>query len=38
VRAAEYAQKAIDALAVFPAGPMRAAMEEAALFAVSRRY
>lgn len=37
-RAAEYAQKAIDALAIFPEGPMRAAMEEAALFAVARRY
>jgi len=37
-RAADYAQKAIDALAIFPEGPMRAAMEEAALFAVARRY
>jgi len=37
-RAADYAQKAIDALAIFPEGPMRSAMEEAALFAVARRY
>lgn len=37
-RASEYAQRAIAALSVFPAGPMRAAMEEAALFAVARRY
>ncbi|HZU62037.1 MAG TPA: polyprenyl synthetase family protein [Novosphingobium sp.] len=37
-RARDYAEKAIAALAVFAPGPMRAAMEEAALFAVSRRY
>jgi len=37
-RATEYAQKAIDALALFAPSPMRAAMEEAARFAVARRY
>lgn len=37
-RAAQYAQKAIDALAIFPPSPMRQALEEAALFAVARRY
>jgi len=37
-RARHYAQRAIDAIAVFPAGPARAAMAEAAEFAVARRY
>ena len=37
-RARHYAQRAIDAIAVFPAGPARSAMAEAAEFAVSRRY
>lgn len=37
-RAADYAQKAIDALSIFPAGEMRSALEEAALFSVARRY
>ncbi|HWU02505.1 MAG TPA: polyprenyl synthetase family protein [Novosphingobium sp.] len=37
-RAEDYARKAIDALSIFPASPIRAAMEEAALFAVARRY
>ncbi len=37
-RARHYAQRAIDAIAGFPAGQARAAMEEAALFAVARAY
>ena len=37
-RATDYAQKAIAAISIFPDSPIRAAMEEAALFAVSRRY
>jgi len=37
-RARHYAQRAIDAIAGFPAGPARAAMAEAAEFAVARRY
>ena len=37
-RACHYAQRAIDAIAGFPAGPARAAMAEAAEFAVARRY
>ena len=37
-RARHFAQRAIDAIAGFPAGPARAAMAEAAQFAVSRRY
>ena len=37
-RARMFAQRAIDAIACFPAGPARAAMGEAAEFAVSRRY
>lgn len=37
-RAADYARKAIDALSIFPAGKMRSALEEAALFSVARRY
>jgi len=37
-RARHYAQRAIDAIAGFPAGPARSAMAEAAEFAVSRRY
>ena len=37
-RARHYAQRAIDAIAVFPAGPARAALAEAAEFAVARRY
>ena len=37
-RARHYAQRAIDAIAVFPAGPARSAMAEAAEFAVARRY
>lgn len=37
-RARHYAQRAIDAIAGFPASPARAAMAEAAEFAVSRRY
>ncbi|NBC38045.1 polyprenyl synthetase family protein [Novosphingobium sp. FSY-8] len=37
-RAEEYAQKAIAALSIFPPSPIRVAMEEAALFAVARRY
>jgi octaprenyl-diphosphate synthase len=37
-RARLYAQRAIDAIAVFPAGEARSAMAEAAEFAVSRRY
>ena len=37
-RARMYAQRAIDALAGFPAGAARAAMAEAAEFAVARRY
>jgi octaprenyl-diphosphate synthase len=36
--AADYSLKAIHALSIFPAGPMRSALEEAALFAVARRY
>ena len=37
-RARLFAQRAIDAIAGFPAGEARAAMAEAAEFAVSRRY
>ena len=37
-RARHFAQRAIDAIAGFPAGEARAAMAEAAEFAVSRRY
>ncbi|MGE3691885.1 MAG: polyprenyl synthetase family protein [Novosphingobium sp.] len=37
-RARHYAQRAIDAIAGFPAGEARSAMAEAAEFAVSRRY
>ncbi|RVU02340.1 polyprenyl synthetase family protein [Novosphingobium umbonatum] len=37
-RAADYAQKAMDALSIFPDSPMRRAMQEAALFSVARRY
>ncbi|MBS0255861.1 MAG: polyprenyl synthetase family protein [Proteobacteria bacterium] len=37
-RARHFAQRAIDAIAGFPAGAARCAMAEAAEFAVSRRY
>jgi len=37
-RAQHYAQRAIDAIAVFPAGAARDAMAQAALFSVARRY
>jgi len=37
-RARHYASRAIDAIAGFPASPARAAMAEAAEFAVSRRF
>jgi len=37
-RARHFAQRAIDAIASFPAGEARAAMAEAAQFAVARRY
>ena len=37
-RARHFAQRAIDAIAGFPAGPARSAMAEAAEFAVARRY
>jgi len=37
-RARHFAQRAIDAIAGFPAGAARDAMAEAALFAVARRY
>jgi len=37
-RARHFAQRAIDAIAVFPAGEARSAMAEAAQFAVARRY
>ena len=37
-RARHYVQRAIDAIAGFPAGEARAAMAEAAEFAVARRY
>ena len=37
-RARMYAQRAIDAIACFPDGPARAALAEAAQFAVSRRF
>jgi octaprenyl-diphosphate synthase len=37
-RARHFAQRAIDAIAGFPAGAARSAMAEAAQFAVSRRY
>lgn len=37
-RASHFAQRAIDAIAGFPAGEARAAMAEAAEFAVARRY
>ncbi|MCX7864862.1 MAG: polyprenyl synthetase family protein, partial [Novosphingobium sp.] len=37
-RARHFAQRAIDAIACFPASDARAAMVEAAEFAVARRY
>jgi len=37
-RARQYARRAIDALAIFPAGKAKAALIEAAEFAVSRAY
>ena len=37
-RARHYARRAIDALAIFPAGQARAALAEAAEFAVARGY
>jgi octaprenyl-diphosphate synthase len=37
-RARHYAQRAIDAIAGFPAGESRAAMAEAAEFVVARRF
>lgn len=37
-RARYYAQRAIDAIAGFPAGEARSAMAEAVEFAVARRY
>ena len=37
-RARQYARRAIDALAMFPAGKAKAALTEAAEFAVSRAY
>jgi len=37
-RARHFAQRAIDAIAGFPAGPARSALAEAAEFAVARRY
>ena len=37
-RARHFAQRAIDAIAGFPAGAARAAMVEAAEFAAARRY
>jgi len=37
-RARHFAQRAIDAIACFPAGEARSAMAEAAEFAVARRY
>jgi octaprenyl-diphosphate synthase len=37
-RARYFVQRAIDAIACFPAGHARAAMAEAAEFAVARRY
>jgi octaprenyl-diphosphate synthase len=37
-RARIYARRAIDALAVFPAGKAKAALSEAAEFAVARAY
>ncbi|MCZ8172990.1 MAG: hypothetical protein O9272_14750, partial [Brevundimonas sp.] len=37
-RARHFAQRAIDAIAGFPAGAAHAAMVEAAEFAVARRY
>jgi octaprenyl-diphosphate synthase len=37
-RARHFAQRAIDAIAGFPASEARAAMAEAAEFAVARRY
>ena len=37
-RARHFAQRAVDALAIFPAGKAREAMVEAAQFAVSRGY
>jgi octaprenyl-diphosphate synthase len=37
-RARHYAQRAIDAIACFPPGEARTAMDEAARFVVSRRY
>lgn len=38
VRARHYAQRAIDALGIFPTGQARAALTEAAEFAVARAY
>jgi octaprenyl-diphosphate synthase len=38
VRARHYAQRAIDALGIFPSGQARAALTEAAEFAVARAY
>ena len=38
VRARHYAQRAIDALGIFPTGQARAALAEAAEFAVARAY
>jgi len=37
-RARHYAQRAIDAIAAFPAGAAKSAMIEAAEFAVARRF
>jgi octaprenyl-diphosphate synthase len=37
-RARHYARRAIDALAIFPAGQARSALVEAAEFAVARAY
>ena len=38
LRARHYARRAIDALGIFPAGQARAALAEAAEFAVARAY
>jgi octaprenyl-diphosphate synthase len=38
LRARHFAQRAIDALSIFPDGQARRAMTEAALFAVARGY
>jgi octaprenyl-diphosphate synthase len=37
-RARQYARRAIDALAIFPAGKAKSALAEAAQFAVARAY